>query len=106
MRLTDPFTTLGVREDAGDDEIRQRYLALVRAFPPDLEPQRFQAYRAAYEQLQDERKRLEATLLSVNDIALSRVKASLLQGSRPGSGRASQASVRALLAEGVEKALA
>jgi hypothetical protein len=104
--LTDPFTTLGVREDAGDEEIRQRYLALVRAFPPDLEPQRFQAHRAAYEQLRDERKRLETTLLMVNDVALSRLKASLLQGARPGSGRPSPASVKALLVEGVEKALA
>ena len=104
--MNDPFTTLGVHEDAGDDEIRQRYLALVRAFPPDLEPQRFQVHRAAYEQLQDERKRLEATLLAVNDVALSRLKASLLQAGRPGSGRPSQASVKALLVEGVEKALA
>lgn len=104
--MTDPFTTLGVREDAGDDEIRQRYLALVRAFPPDLEPERFQAHRAAYEQLQDARKRLEATLLMTNDAALSRLNASLLQGSRPGSGRPSSASVKALLVEGVEKALA
>jgi len=104
--LNDPFTTLDVNEDVGDDEIRQRYLALVRAFPPDLEPQRFQAHRAAYEQLQDERKRLEATLLSTNNVALSRLKASLQQGSRTGSGRPSQACVKALLVEGVAKALA
>jgi len=104
--LTDPFTTLGVQEDAGDDEIRQRYLALVRAFPPDLEPARFQAHRAAYERVQDERKRLEATLLSTNDVALSRLKASLLQAERPGSGRPSRDSVKSLLVQGVEKALA
>ena len=104
--MNDPFTTLGVHEDAGDDQIRQRYLALVRAFPPDLEPQRFQGHRAAYEQLQDERKRLEATLLSTNNVALSRLKASLQQGSRTGSGRPSQACVKALLVEGVTKVLA
>lgn len=104
--MNNPFTTLGVHEDAGDDEIRQRYLALVRAFPPDLEPQRFQAHRAAYEQLQDERKRLEATLLSMSDSALLRLKASLLRADRTGSGRSTQASVKALLVEGVTKALA
>jgi curved DNA-binding protein CbpA len=36
--MNDPFTVLGVGEDAGDDQIKQRYLALVRAFPPDREP--------------------------------------------------------------------
>jgi len=33
--MRDPFTVLGVGESAGDAEIRRRYLALVRGFPPD-----------------------------------------------------------------------
>ena len=40
---TDPFAVLGVDENAGDEAIKQRYLALVRAYPPDREPDRFQA---------------------------------------------------------------
>ena len=72
--MDDPFTVLGVGEDAGDEQIKQRYLALVRAFPPDREPERFQTYRAAYEALRDQRKRLEAKLLRTNDAALSRLK--------------------------------
>ena len=48
---TDPFSILGVDEDASDDEIKRRYLALVRSFPPDREPERFQTYRAAFEAL-------------------------------------------------------
>ena len=61
--MRDPFTVLGVDERADDSTIRRRYLALVREFPPDREPERFQDYRAAYEALSDERKRLEMTLL-------------------------------------------
>ena len=53
--MRDPFTVLGVDETAGDAEIRSRYLALVRDFPPDRAPDRFREYRAAYEALSDER---------------------------------------------------
>jgi curved DNA-binding protein CbpA len=104
--MDDPFTVLGVTEDAGDDQIKQRYLALVRAFPPDREPERFQAYRAAYEALRDQRKRLEAKLLQTNDTALSRqaalpgtVQAGLRQGDQSdrlgAAGRRDRSSVRA-----------
>ena len=102
--MNDPFTILGVGEDAGDDQIKQRYLALVRAFPPDREPERFQAYRAAYEALRDRRKRLEAKLLATNDAALSRLKQLLLAPSKPITGRATKATVSALLVEGIERA--
>jgi curved DNA-binding protein CbpA len=102
--MDDPFTVLGVGEDAGDEQIKLRYLALVRAFPPDREPERFQAYRAAYEALRDHRKRLESKLLRTNDAALSRLKLHLLAPSKPISGRATKATVSALLVEGIDRA--
>jgi curved DNA-binding protein CbpA len=104
--MNDPFTVLGVGADAGDDQIKQRYLALVRAFPPDREPERFQAYRAAYEALRDQRKRLEAKLLRTNDAALARLKLHLLAPSKPVSGRATKASISVLLVEGIDRACA
>src|SRR5271167_4763359 len=102
--MNDPFTVLGVGEDAGDDQIKQRYLALVRAFPPDREPERFQAYRAAYEALRDQRKRLEAKLLRTNDAALARLKLLFAAPSKSISGRATKATVSALLTEGIDRA--
>jgi curved DNA-binding protein CbpA len=102
--MSDPFTVLGVGEDADDDQIKQRYLELVRAFPPDREPERFQAYRAAYEAVHDRRKRLEAKLLRTNDAALSRLKLAVVAPSRPVSGRATKATVTALLLEGIDRA--
>jgi curved DNA-binding protein CbpA len=104
--LTDPFSILGVDENVTDEEIKRRYLTLVRAFPPDREPARFQVYRAAYEALRDERKRLEAKLLATNDVALTRLKLSCLPQERQALGRASKANVVALLVEGIEKAVA
>jgi curved DNA-binding protein CbpA len=101
--MNDPFMVLGVGEDAGDEQIKQRYLALVRAFPPDREPERFQAYRAAYEALRDQRKRLEAKLLRTNNAALARLKRLVLAPSKPISGRATKAIVSALLVEGIDR---
>ncbi len=47
--MNDPYEVLGLTPDAGETEIRQRYLELVRAFPPDQAPERFAAIHAAYE---------------------------------------------------------
>ena len=88
--MRDPFTVLGVDEDAGDEEIRRRYLALVREFPPDRAPDRFRDYRAAYEALNDERKRLETKLLRTNTAALSQLSMAALQTGAPGRSRASR----------------
>jgi DnaJ-class molecular chaperone len=99
--MRDPFTVLGVDESAGDAEIRARYLALVRDFPPDRAPDRFQQYRAAYEALSDERKRLEVALLRTNEAALSRLRFAPL---RAGAARATKRTVAALLAEGIARA--
>ena len=99
--MRDPFTVLGVDEAADDAEIRRRYLALVRDFPPDRAPERFREYRAAYEALSDERKRLEMTLLGTNTIAFSRLCTDALLAASPGSSRASTQAVASLLAEGI-----
>jgi hypothetical protein len=53
-----PFETLGVSEDADDAAIKKAYLARVREFPPEREPERFQAVRAAYEAIRGPRERL------------------------------------------------
>lgn len=102
--MNDPFSILGVGEDADDDQIKQRYLALVRLFPPDREPERFQAYRAAYEALSDQRKRLEAKVLTTRDAALGRIKSHLMAPSKPLCARASKGTVTALLIDGIDRA--
>jgi len=103
--MRDPFTVLGVDERADDAEIRRRYLALVRQFPPDREPERFQDYRAAYEALSDERKRLEMTLLRTNEAALSRLGLAALNAASPLAARATKRTVAALLAGGILQAV-
>lgn len=57
-----PHLVLGVSEDAADTEIRSRYLELVKKYPPETAPVRFQQITEAYEALRNRRKRIETTL--------------------------------------------
>ena len=49
----DPFKVLGLPTDAGEVEIRARYLELVKQFPPEREPERFRELHAAYQAAND-----------------------------------------------------
>jgi curved DNA-binding protein CbpA len=61
--MDNPYEVLGLSPEAGETEIRQRYLELVRQFPPDRAPERFAAIRAAYDELHDPVRRLRDRLL-------------------------------------------
>lgn len=62
----DPYEILGVSRDAGAEAIRQRYLALVRQFPPDRDPEHFARIRRAYEDVRDPIKMLNERLFSLH----------------------------------------
>jgi len=62
--MSDPHEILGVAPDADQDEIRRRYLELVREFSPERAPERFAAIRAAYDEVRDPLKSLEAQLFA------------------------------------------
>ncbi len=49
----DPLQTLGLDLDAGPEEIRARYLALVKEFPPERDPDRFQEIQSAFQIAED-----------------------------------------------------
>ena len=57
-----PFEILGLPESATDQEIRRAYLAKVREYPPEREPERFQEIRAAFEAIKDRRARVKYQL--------------------------------------------
>lgn len=62
---TNPFAVLGVDASTSPEAIRKAYFALVRAHPPERDPERFKQIRAAYEQLRDPEQHLEATMLQL-----------------------------------------
>jgi hypothetical protein len=49
----DPFAILGVGPGAGEEEVRARYLELVKQYPPEREPEKFRQVRAAFEAAKD-----------------------------------------------------
>ncbi len=51
--ITDPFAILGVSPNAGEAEVRARYLELVKKYPPEHEPEKFREIRAAFEAAKD-----------------------------------------------------
>jgi curved DNA-binding protein CbpA len=52
-----PYEALGVSETAGEEEIRQAYLAQLRRFSPEKDPEGFKTIRKAYAALEDKAKR-------------------------------------------------
>jgi hypothetical protein len=100
--MRDPFAVLDVAEDADDETIQRRYLALVRQHPPEREPERFGEIRAAFEAVEGKRDRLRARLLTIHDAALLRLKRDLLEADGP-PRRPGLATVRALLRDGADR---
>lgn len=62
---SDPYTVLGLTQGpaATPDEIKQTYFALVRAHPPEREPEAFKRIRAAYDRLKTPEQKLETDML-------------------------------------------
>jgi curved DNA-binding protein CbpA len=54
---TDHYETLGVPEDASQEQIKRAYYRLVRQYPPEKEPEKFKVIREAYEILSDPKAR-------------------------------------------------
>ena len=60
------YLALGLAPEATQEQIRQAYLALVRAHPPGRDPERFQRVATAYEALQDARVRVRTTIFGMD----------------------------------------
>lgn len=49
QRKRDPHLVLGLRPDASEEQVRRRYLELVKQYPPEREPDRFREIHQAYQ---------------------------------------------------------
>ena len=56
------YLVLGLSRSATEKEIRQRYLELVRTYPPARNPEKFRQIDLAYEALKDCRSRVDAEI--------------------------------------------
>ncbi|SMD04810.1 DnaJ domain-containing protein [Desulfocicer vacuolatum DSM 3385] len=58
------YLVLGLSLDATDQEIRKKYLQLVKAYSPEKTPETFKEITTAYESIKDQRSRAETELFS------------------------------------------
>lgn len=58
------FLILDLPLDAMDEEIRKRYLDLVKKFTPEQYPEKFRRITSAYEKIKDRRSRVESKIFS------------------------------------------
>jgi len=47
----DPYAVLGIERTSDEAEIKRAYFRLVREYPPERAPEKFQELRAAYDQV-------------------------------------------------------
>jgi len=62
-----PFLVLDVPLDVSDDGVRAAYQALLRRYPPEHRPERFQQIQEAYQKLRTARDRCRWCLLHQDD---------------------------------------
>ena len=53
VNATDPLRILGLSRVATEEEVRSRYLKLVKQFPPERDPERFREIHAAFQAARD-----------------------------------------------------
>jgi curved DNA-binding protein CbpA len=58
----DPYAVLGVERTSDEATIKRAYFRLVREYPPEREPERFQLIRAAYDQVKTAEARSQTDL--------------------------------------------
>lgn len=71
--MSDPYLTLGVTPEDGDQAIHDAYLNAIKACPPERDAARFEAVRAAYETLRTRRDRLAHALFDTTPPTLAEV---------------------------------
>jgi curved DNA-binding protein CbpA len=83
------YLMLGLEPGATDDEIRRRYLELVKNHPPEHDPQRFQDITQAYERIKDRQARIRHRLFGCREtVDVEASLAYLVRGCRPARQRA------------------
>ncbi len=65
--ITDPYAVLGVERRAEESAIKRAYFRLVREYPPESAPEKFQEVRAAYEQLRTSERRAQTDLFLLQE---------------------------------------
>ena len=58
----DPYAVLGIERTSDEAAIKRAYFRLVREYPPEREPEKFQELRVAYDQVRTVEARSQTDL--------------------------------------------
>jgi curved DNA-binding protein CbpA len=61
------YLSLDLLLDASNEEIRNKYIELVKKYTPEKNPERFQKITEAYEAIKDERSRIRSKIFIALD---------------------------------------
>ena len=89
------YLTLGLEESATDEQIRNRYLELIKTHPPERDAQRFQDITQAYEAIKDRRARIYSRIFAAR--STGDVEAALLYLVRAGRPKPKRVGLQELL---------
>lgn len=95
------FDQLQVSTTASDQEIKSAYLAQVRCYPPDQQPEKFQALREAYERIATEDSRLMYTLFEEPTLGLHDFLSILVRKNESHTQAIDSTLLRSLIKEGL-----
>jgi curved DNA-binding protein CbpA len=65
--MPSPYEVLNLDPAASEEQIRKRYLELVREFPPERAPERFGEIRQAYDELRNPITRMRKRLTELSE---------------------------------------
>ena len=77
----DPYVLLDLTHDADDIQVKAHYLAALRAYPPEQNPEMFEAIRAAFEAIATQRQRLNYQLFQLVPTSPITILHTCLEGS-------------------------
>ena len=73
------YHTLGLSPDCSEEELRKRYLELVRRYPPESHPEKFSQIYEAYEKLKNPLETVSEIIFSMDaDDSIDRIIADVL----------------------------
>lgn len=81
--MLEPLSVLGLTEPTTDEQVKKAYLALIRQYSPERDPERFQQIRSAYEATSTEKRRLSFALFHSEPPDLADIVSQALQTEAP-----------------------
>lgn len=82
--MKNPFRVLDLPEDCDDQMVKSAYLQMVKLYPPEQHPARFQESRAAFEAIKTQRDRVAFHLFHPPMADISRLFESVFSTTTPG----------------------